>query len=152
MTAQLPTQEYKEQEYIDRVSEIREISENTAALGNSQLATIPKSQTASSVESDLEKIGVQISDFLASFPHHVAWFYSEYKFLVDGFAALVVTVLALRIMLAIVGAFNSIPLLKEFFQLIGIGYTGWFINRYLKNETNRKELAAKVDSIKQEIN
>jgi VIT1/CCC1 family predicted Fe2+/Mn2+ transporter len=149
MTAQLPTQEYKEQDYVNNVSEISEIAQNTAALGNSQLATRSKLETATkSQQVKLEKISAQISDFLASLPHHAAWFYSEYKFLVDGFAALVVTVLALRILLAVVGAFNSIPLLKEFFQLVGIGYTAWFVNHYLKNESNRKELQEALRSIK----
>lgn len=152
MTAQLPTQEYKEPEYVDTISEISEISQNTAALGSSQLATRPMLPPATETETDLEKIGAQISDFLAELPNNAAWFYSEYKFLFISFGALVATVFALRIMLAVVGAINTFPLLKESFQLIGIGYSAWFVNRYLKNESKREELSATIDSIKEEIN
>lgn len=151
MTAQLPAPEYKEQEYVDNISEIKEISENTAALGSSQLATRPKLPPATETQSDIERISSQVSDFFAELPSNTAWFYSEYKFLFLNFGLLVATVFALRIAVAVLGAVNSTPLLKEFFQLIGIGYTGWFLNRYLKNESNRKEIAATFSSIKKEI-
>lgn len=152
MTAQLPVPEYKEQEYIDEYSEISEISQNTAALGSSQLATRPKLPTATEAQSDVEGISSQVSDFFAELPNHTAWFYSEYKFLFLNFGVLVATVFALRIAVAVLGAVNSTPLLKEFFQLIGIGYTAWSINRYLKNESNRQELAATIGLKKKEIN
>lgn len=152
MTAKLPLQEYKEQEYSDNISEISEISQNTAALGNSQLATRPLLPPATETESDLDKILAQISDLFAELPSHAAWFYREYNFLFVSFGALVATVFALRIGFAVVGAFNSIPLLKEFFQLIGIGYTAWFVNHYLKSKSNRQELAATISSVKKGIN
>jgi CAAD domains of cyanobacterial aminoacyl-tRNA synthetase len=152
MTAQLPVQEYKEQEYINKISDISNISEGTLVLQNSQLATQPLLTPASDTQSDLERLGAEMSDFLAELPHHAAWFYSEYKGLFIGFGALVAAVFALRIAVAILSAFNGIPLLKEFFQIVGIGYSVWFVNRYLKSSSKRQELGTKVDAVKESIN
>ncbi|BAZ15206.1 hypothetical protein NIES4071_70780 [Calothrix sp. NIES-4071] len=150
MTAQLPAQEYKE--YIDDISEISEISQNTAALGSSQLATRPLLPPATETESEIEAIIAQVADFFAELPNNTVWFYNEYKFIFASFGALVATVFALRIIAAVLGAVNSFPLLKEFFELVGIGYTAWFVKDYLKDESNRKELTETIGLIKKDIN
>ncbi|MCI24256.1 protein CURVATURE THYLAKOID 1A chloroplastic-like, partial [Trifolium medium] len=31
----------------------------------------------------------------------------------------------------LVGAINSVPLLPKIMELVGLGYTGWFVYRYL---------------------
>ncbi|MBF2065233.1 MAG: CAAD domain-containing protein [Calothrix sp. C42_A2020_038] len=134
MTTQLPVQEYKQEEYISSISDI---SNDTIALQDSQLAK-PLASPATDTQSDLEHIGAKISDFLAKLPKHTAWFYSEYKLLVDSFVLMVVVVVILRLATAVVNAFNTIPLFKEFFQLVGIGYTTWFLNRYLTNVSHRR--------------
>ncbi|CAK9196455.1 unnamed protein product, partial [Sphagnum troendelagicum] len=40
-------------------------------------------------------------------------------------------IVALWLSSTIVGAINSLPLLPKLMELIGLGYTGWFIYRYL---------------------
>ncbi|KAI9181021.1 hypothetical protein LWI28_010457 [Acer negundo] len=51
----------------------------------------------------------------------------------------------------VVGAVNSIPLLPKILELIGLGYTGWFVYRYLLFKQSRKELATDIDAIKKKI-
>ncbi|CAL9062209.1 unnamed protein product, partial [Musa banksii] len=48
----------------------------------------------------------------------------------------------------IVGAVNSVPLIME---LVGLGYTGWFVYRYLLFKESRKELASDIESLKKKI-
>ncbi|PIA49171.1 hypothetical protein AQUCO_01300199v1 [Aquilegia coerulea] len=48
----------------------------------------------------------------------------------------------------LVGAINSVPLIME---LVGLGYTGWFVYRYLLFKSSRKELATDIESIKKKI-
>ncbi|VAI60502.1 unnamed protein product [Triticum turgidum subsp. durum] len=51
----------------------------------------------------------------------------------------------------IVGAVNSLPLLPKIMELVGLGYTGWFVYRYLLFKERRKELADDVESLKKSI-
>uniref|UniRef100_A0ACD5Z3E8 Uncharacterized protein n=1 Tax=Avena sativa TaxID=4498 RepID=A0ACD5Z3E8_AVESA len=51
----------------------------------------------------------------------------------------------------IVGAVNSLPLLPKIMELVGLGYTGWFVYRYLLFKESRKQLADDVDSLKKSI-
>nr|CAB3447833.1 unnamed protein product [Digitaria exilis] len=60
-------------------------------------------------------------------------------------------VVALWLTSVIVGAVNSVPLLPKIMELVGLGYTGWFVYRYLLFKESRKELADDIDSLKKKI-
>ncbi|CAI0424834.1 unnamed protein product [Linum tenue] len=51
----------------------------------------------------------------------------------------------------VVGAINSVPLLPKIMELVGLGYTGWFVYRYLLFKQSRKELATDIDTLKKKI-
>ncbi|KAK2983871.1 hypothetical protein RJ640_003922 [Escallonia rubra] len=51
----------------------------------------------------------------------------------------------------VVGAINSVPLLPKIMELVGLGYTGWFVYRYLLFKSSRKELATDIESLKKKI-
>ncbi|KAL9228879.1 hypothetical protein vseg_004411 [Gypsophila vaccaria] len=51
----------------------------------------------------------------------------------------------------IVGAINSVPLLPKIMELVGLGYSGWFVYRYLLFKSSRKELAEDIESLKKKI-
>ncbi|KAI7752576.1 hypothetical protein M8C21_016988 [Ambrosia artemisiifolia] len=51
----------------------------------------------------------------------------------------------------LVGAINSVPLLPKIMELVGLGYSGWFVYRYLLFKSSRKELATDIESIKKKI-
>ncbi|KAL6911433.1 hypothetical protein ACP4OV_000238 [Aristida adscensionis] len=60
-------------------------------------------------------------------------------------------IVALWLSSVIVGAVNSVPLLPKLMELVGLGYTGWFVYRYLLFKESRKELAEDIESIKKKI-
>ncbi|XVF33229.1 hypothetical protein REPUB_Repub17cG0150100 [Reevesia pubescens] len=51
----------------------------------------------------------------------------------------------------IVSAINSVPLLPKIMELVGLGYTGWFVYRYLLFKSSRKELATDIEVLKKKI-
>ncbi|KAH9620206.1 hypothetical protein KSS87_021662 [Heliosperma pusillum] len=51
----------------------------------------------------------------------------------------------------LVGAINSVPVLPKIMELVGLGYTGWFVYRYLLFKSSRKELAEDIESLKKRI-
>lgn len=134
----------KQQEYVNQ------LQNEAAALQNSE-PVISAKQAASEFGSNAEGITQQASNFLAELPNNVNRFYQEYKLPILSFVALVVSIVTLRVGLAVLGAINAIPLVKPIFELIGVGYTGWFAYRYLLTSSSRKELAENLDSTKKEV-
>ncbi|KAL3714241.1 hypothetical protein ACJRO7_006214 [Eucalyptus globulus] len=51
----------------------------------------------------------------------------------------------------VVEAINSVPLLPKVMELVGLGYTGWFVYRYLLFKSSRKELASDIEALKKKI-
>ncbi|KAJ8900650.1 hypothetical protein K2173_025427 [Erythroxylum novogranatense] len=51
----------------------------------------------------------------------------------------------------LVTAINSVPLLPKIMELVGLGYTGWFVYRYLLFKSSRKELATDIEELKKKI-
>ncbi|MCL7028576.1 hypothetical protein MKW94_011070 [Papaver nudicaule] len=51
----------------------------------------------------------------------------------------------------VVGSIDSLPLLPKMMELVGLGYTGWFVYRYLLFKSSRKELAADIEELKKKI-
>ncbi|XP_073126053.1 protein CURVATURE THYLAKOID 1A, chloroplastic-like [Henckelia pumila] len=51
----------------------------------------------------------------------------------------------------VVSAVNSVPLLPKIMELVGLGYAGWFVYRYLLFKSSRKELATDIEELKKKI-
>ncbi|PWA35936.1 cyanobacterial aminoacyl-tRNA synthetase, CAAD domain-containing protein [Artemisia annua] len=60
-------------------------------------------------------------------------------------------VFAIWLSSVVIGAINKVPLLPNIMELVGVGYSGWFVYRYLLFESTRKELATSIESLKKEI-
>uniref|UniRef100_B8HWG6 Cyanobacterial aminoacyl-tRNA synthetase CAAD domain-containing protein n=1 Tax=Cyanothece sp. (strain PCC 7425 / ATCC 29141) TaxID=395961 RepID=B8HWG6_CYAP4 len=64
---------------------------------------------------------------------------------------LVSVLLTLILISSLLNAINFIPLLSASLKLIGLGYTIWFVRRYLLFAANRQELAARYQAWRQRI-
>lgn len=51
----------------------------------------------------------------------------------------------------LVSALNAIPLLPKLLELVGLGYTSWFVYRYLLFKSSREELSKDVEELKKKI-
>ncbi|PWA95803.1 cyanobacterial aminoacyl-tRNA synthetase, CAAD domain-containing protein [Artemisia annua] len=51
----------------------------------------------------------------------------------------------------VIDAINGVPVVPKFMELVGLGYTGWFIYRYLLFKSTRKELADDIEALKKKI-
>jgi valyl-tRNA synthetase len=63
-------------------------------------------------------------------------------------ALLIVT----RVLGALIGAFNSLPLVAPLMKLIGLGYSGWFIYTFLLSRGRRREFAAQIQQLRTQMN
>lgn len=92
-----------------------------------------------------------VSEFLSKLPDYVGGFFSSYQQPLITLALLLSGVITVKVTLAVLDSINDIPLLAPLFEIVGIGYSAWFVYRYLLKVETRKELSAGIDSLKGEV-
>ncbi|NDJ20320.1 hypothetical protein GS682_01390 [Nostoc sp. B(2019)] len=117
---------------------------------NNQTGTITKLQ-ASAPQDEWLKYGEQISRFLATLPEYLGAFFNQYKQPLISVGLIVGAIVAVKVLLAILDALNDIPLVAPTFELIGIGYSAWFVYRYLLKASTRKELTSEITTLKSQV-
>ena len=107
----------------------------------------PEPQTFSPTSQSLQKgqwIVTQVVDFLSQLSENLGSFFGENQSLLINLGLIFGAIIAFRVSLAVIVAINEIPLVAPTFELVGIGYSIWFINRYLLHTSNRQELGQKI--------
>ncbi len=117
---------------------------------NNQTGTITK-VPASAPQDEWLKYGEQISRFLATLPEYLGAFFNQYKQPLISIGLIVGAIVAVKVLLAILDALNDIPLVAPTFELIGIGYSAWFVYRYLLKASTRKELTSEITTLKSQV-
>ncbi len=91
------------------------------------------------------------TEFVADLPKYLSEFFGQYKSPLVTIGLLLAALIVVRLVLAILRSVNDIPLLAPTFELIGIGYTTWFVYRYLLRASNRKELVNDFNELKSQV-
>jgi hypothetical protein len=89
--------------------------------------------------------------YLAKLPDYLGDFFSTYQKPLITLGLIVGAFVTVKVTLAVLDALDDIPLLSPFFELVGIGYSGWFVYRYLLRASNRKELAEEINGLKNQV-
>ncbi len=118
---------------------------------NNQTGTITKLQPASQTQEQWLKYGEVASSFLAALPEYLGAFFNRYKQPLVTVGIFVAAIVAVKVVLAILDALNDIPLVAPTFELIGIGYSAWFIYRYLLKASTRQELTSEISTLKSQV-
>ena len=100
---------------------------------------------------ELPEWAKQATDIFAELPTYLGQFYQSNKSAVITLGLFFGIIVGVKLTLAILSAINEIPLLAPTFELVGIGYTSWFVYRYLLQASTRKELTDEIDSFKSEV-
>ena len=93
----------------------------------------------------------QTTKIVAELPSYLGQIYQENKGIVTILGLFFGAIVALKLVFALLFAVNEIPLLAPTFELVGIGYTTWFVWRYLLQAAARDELAGEINDLKSEI-
>jgi hypothetical protein len=88
---------------------------------------------------------------LSKLPDYVGGFFSSYQQPLITLTLILSGIITVKVTLAVLDAINDIPLLSPVFELVGIGYTGWFVYRYLLKVETRKELGEEFKSLKGQV-
>ena len=101
--------------------------------------------------SQAQQIKEQIIAILSEFPAYIGSFYEQYKSPLTVVGVILASIISLKVLLGVIDELNDIPLLAPTFELIGIGYTVWFVYRYLLRSSNRQQLAQEIQALKEQI-
>lgn len=108
-------------------------------------------QVSTSTNDQWKQVGEKISAFLADLPDYLTDFFGEYRRPIITISLILGALIAVKLLLAILDAINDIPLMSSLFELVGMGYSAWFVYRYVWKAENRQELASDFSSLKQQI-
>ncbi|MGB7439622.1 MAG: CAAD domain-containing protein [Coleofasciculaceae cyanobacterium] len=92
-----------------------------------------------------------VVDVISKLPDYLVVFIEQYKQPLLVLAIFLSGIIAVKVTLAVLDAINGIPLLAPIFELVGIGYTGWFVWRYLLKVETRQELYAEFQALKAQV-
>jgi hypothetical protein len=118
---------------------------------NSQTGTITKLQPPVQSQEQWLKYGEQVSGFLATLPEYVGSFFNQYKQPLVTLGLVLTAIVTVRVLLAVLDALNDLPLVAPTFELIGIGYSAWFVYRYLLKASTRQELTSEITTLKSQV-
>lgn len=121
---------------------------STAAPGTLQKLS-PASQPSETPEwLEVVEKGLQV---LAIFPDFLGKVLGEYRGPLTTVGLILVAGLGIAVADGVLARLNAIPLFAPTFELVGLGFTGWFVFRYLLYADTRQELLAEYHEIKDRI-
>ena len=91
------------------------------------------------------------TNFLSKIYDYIGEFISDNEKLLVNLLLIFLAIIAVKVTLAILAAINDFPLLSPLFELIGLGYTAWFVYRYLWKESSREELKQEFKALKSQV-
>lgn len=92
-----------------------------------------------------------IFGFLAQVPDQVGGFFSNYKQPLVTLLLFATGAVTVYVTLAVLQALNDIPLVSPVLELVGLGYSGWFVYRYLLRAGTRSELLGELNTLKNQV-
>lgn len=116
-----------------------------------KLVVSQKQSTELSTESEWQQFGEKTSAFLNSLPSYVNDFFQKYQQLLIIGGLILVVLTSVKVILAVLDAINDIPLLALILELVGLGYTIWFVYRYLLSAATRQELSEEIKALKAQV-
>ncbi len=89
--------------------------------------------------------------FLAVFPDYFGSIFGEYRKPLTTVGLILVAGLGIAVADGVLARLNAIPLFAPTFELVGLGFTGWFVVRYMLYANTRHELQQEYDQVKGRI-
>jgi hypothetical protein len=99
----------------------------------------------------VKQVWDKVSALLGDLPDYVSEFIRRYRRPIVTVGLIIAAFIAVKLVLALLGAVNDVPLLAPTFELIGLIYSGWFLYRYLLKASNRQELLGDIAAIRDQV-
>lgn len=128
--------------------ETAKVEVTVETVDNAPLATVPPTSES---ENQFQEYVDLVLSYLSKLPDYLGDFFGEYQKPLLTVGLIVAAFVTVKVTLAVLDALNDIPLLSPFFELVGMGYAGWFVYRYLLRASTRKELSEELKGLKNQV-
>jgi hypothetical protein len=132
------------------VQEVEEVQKLNISVEPGSLFQMPSS-SGNLMSGYVKETADKVLGFLGMFPDYLTEAYTEYQKPITTIGLVVVAGLTIAVADGILDRLNTIPLFAPTFELVGLGFTGWFIFRYLLYAASRQELKQEIDVVKNRI-
>ena len=78
-------------------------------------------------------------------------FFSEYRQLIVSLGLVFGAIVSVKLTLALLSALNEIPLIEPILELVGLGYSAWFVTRFMLKSEKRQEFYSKFTDTKDQV-
>lgn len=109
------------------------------------------SPTSSGTNEQFQEIWSKVSDILAAPIEYLTDFFKRYQRYIITVLVAVSAFISVKLVFAVLSALNGIPLVSPVLELIGLGYSIWFVYRYLWHASSRQELLENFNSLKDQV-
>ncbi len=128
------------------------ITEETTSSFESELpGSMMSPSKATSSDSGWQEWVDVIVDFLSKVPEQVGTFFGEYKQPLTTVGLILAAAITVYVTLSVLEAIDNIPLLSSILELVGLGYSIWFVVRYLLKASTRQELFSEFNALKDQV-
>jgi hypothetical protein len=135
----------------DEIIEVQAETPLVAVNAEDEVLVNKMPSTESSTENKWQPFGEKTSVFIDSLPTYIADFFNKYNQLLVTLGWILAAFATVKLTLALLDAINDIPLLPLMLELVGLGYTTWFVFRYLLSAASRQELTESVKTLKEQF-
>ena len=127
------------------------VEQKTTTVLKTDLGTLATGKKSPITDQPWQEWLEPVWDVLGKIPEYTGEFFSKNQQPLISIGLIVLGIVSVKILVAILDAIDDIPLLAPSLQLIGLGYTAWFVWRYLWKASNRQELVSELDALKNQI-
>jgi hypothetical protein len=118
---------------------------------NAPLVKVSTLMPSDETTAQLKHLWEQVIDVLSGPTQYLSGFWTKYERVLITLGLVFASVVSVKLTLALLAAVGDVPLLAPAFELIGMGYTAWFVYRYLWKAQNRRELSNEISNFKDQV-
>ncbi len=118
---------------------------------NGPLVKVSPLMPSDETTAQLKHLWEQVIDVLSGPTQYLSGFWTKYERVLITLGLVFASVVSVKLTLALLAAVGDVPLLAPAFELIGMGYTAWFVYRYLWKAQNRRELSSEISNFKDQV-
>ncbi|PZD71690.1 hypothetical protein C1752_05015 [Acaryochloris thomasi RCC1774] len=107
--------------------------------------------TVSTDNTDWNEVSEKVFSYIDMVPDFVVRNFNKYRQPLTKIGIFLLAVISVAIADGVLDVVNALPLVAPLLELVGLGYTGWFIWRYLLYAERRQELSRDYQALKDRV-